>query len=243
MARGGESRKKGRKKDGGEERRGETRLALPPSGLASDILAMADAAAVEPAPAPPAPDPVEDARPAARAHSLSFFGAPVREERKAAEATEHLATFLLAREEYGVDVRCVQEIIRVADITPVPRAPESIKGVINLRGRIVPVIDLRRKLGLGEVENGRHTRIVVVKLRERLIGLLVDAASQVLKVPVSSVDPAPEAVLEIDADFIRGVAKLPDRLIILMDLQRVLAQELGEGGAARPERAGAEGGA
>lgn len=236
MARAADSRKKARRKEGGE-----TRLALPPSGLASDILAMADAAAVEAEPSPPEPDPVHDARPAARAHSLSFFGAPVREERKAAEATEHLATFLLSREEYGVDVRTVQEIIRVADITPVPRAPASIKGVINLRGRIIPVIDLKKKLGLGEVEHDKRTRIVVVKLRERLIGLLVDAASQVLKVPVSSVEAAPEAVVEIDADFIRGVAKLPDRLIILMDLQKVLAAELGEVGAARPERAGAEG--
>ena len=241
MARGGESRKKGRRQEDGAGRKGETRLELPPSGLASDILAMADAAAVEPAALEP--EPIEDARPAARAHSLSVFGAPVREERKAAEATEHLATFLLGREEYGVDVRLVQEIIRVVEITPVPRAPESIKGVINLRGRIIPVIDLKQKLGLGVVERDKRTRIVVVKLRERLIGLLVDAASQVLKVPVSSVDPAPEGMLEIDADFIRGVAKLPDRLIILMDLQSILAPELGEGGAARTERAGAEGGA
>ena len=243
MARAGESRRKGRRKEDGAGGKGETRLELPPSGLASDILAMADAAAVEPAVLEPDPEPIEDARPAARAHSLSFFGAPVREERKAAEATEHLATFLLGGEEYGVDVRLVQEIIRVVEITPVPRAPESIKGVINLRGRIIPVLDLKQKLGLGVVERDKRSRIVVVKLRDRLIGLLVDAASQVLKVPVSSVDPAPEAVLEIDADFIRGVAKLPDRLIILMDLQRILAPELGEGGAARTERAGAEGGA
>ena len=216
------------------------RLALPPSGLASDILAMAEtAAAVEPEPdveAEPVAgfDHAEDARPAARAHNLSFFAAPVREERKAAEATEHLATFLLSGEEYGVDVRLVQEIIRVAEITPVPRAPASIKGVINLRGRVIPVIDLKRKLGLGEVEPDKRARIVVVRLADRLIGLLVDAASQVLKVPVSSVDPAPDAVVEIDADFIRGVAKLPDRLIILVDLGRILAPELrGEGEKAR----------
>jgi purine-binding chemotaxis protein CheW len=210
------------------------RIALPPSGLAADILAMADAAAVSPAisapdPSPPTPEP---AHAAARAHNISFFASPVREERKAAEATEHLATFFLAREEYGVDVRLVQEIIRVTEITPVPRAPESIKGVINLRGRVIPVIDLKRKLGLGEVEPGRRARIVVVKLRERLIGLLVDAASQVLKVPVSGIDPAPDAVIEIAADYIRGVAKLPDRLIILMDLQKILSLELREGGAA-----------
>lgn len=208
----------------------EARLALPSSGLAEDILAMADAASVSPTPA--APMAPEVSHPAARAHNISFFASPVREERKAAEATEHLATFFLSREEYGVDVRLVQEIIRISDITPVPRAPESIKGVINLRGRIIPVVDLKKKLGLGDADTGRRGRIVVVKLRERLVGLLVDAASQVLKVPVSSIDPAPDAVVEIDADFIRGVAKLPDRLIILMDLQKILAVELREGGAA-----------
>jgi purine-binding chemotaxis protein CheW len=211
------------------------RLELPPSGLAEDILAMADAAAVSPAPVfeptPTAMQPSE-VQPAGRAHSVSFFAAPVREERKAAEAIEHLATFFLSREEYGVDVRLVQEIIRVTEITPVPRAPESVRGVINLRGRIIPVVDLKRKLGLGDVEAGRRARIVVVKLKERLIGLLVDAASQVLKVPVSAIDPAPDAVVEIDIHYIRGVAKLPERLIILMDLQAVLSGELREGGAA-----------
>lgn len=210
------------------------RIALPPSGLAADILAMADAAAVSPAipvsdPSPATPEP---SHAAARAHNISFFASPVRDERKAAEATEHLATFFLSREEYGVDVRLVQEIIRVSEITPVPRAPASIKGVINLRGRVIPVIDLKNKLGLGDVDRGRRARIVVVKLRERLVGLLVDGASQVLKVPVSSIDPAPDAVVEIDAEYIRGVAKLPDRLIILMDLQKILSLELREGGAA-----------
>ena len=199
---------------------------------------MADAAAVDP-PARPGRPRLGAARtreppptPPPRAHNISFFAAPVREERKAAEATEHLATFFLSREEYGVDVRLVQEIIRVTEITPVPRAPESIKGVINLRGRIIPVVDLKRKLGLGDVEPTRLARIVVVKLRERLIGLLVDGASQVLKVPVSTIEPAPDEVVEIAASYIRGVAKLPERLIILMDLMKILSPELREGGAA-----------
>jgi purine-binding chemotaxis protein CheW len=152
----------------------------------------------------------------------------VREERKAMEATEHLATFFLGREEYGVDVRLVQEIIRVSEVTQVPRAPDFVKGVINLRGRIIPVVDLKRKLGLGEVEIVRQSRIVVVKVKERLIGLLVDAASQVLKVPVSTIEGAPEEVMEIDAAAIRGVAKLPGRLIILMDLMKTLSLELKE---------------
>jgi purine-binding chemotaxis protein CheW len=116
----------------------------------------------------------------------------------------------------------VQEIIRVVEITQVPRAPDFIKGVINLRGRIIPVIDLKRKLGLGEVALERQTRVVVIRLRERLVGLLVDGASQVLKVPVSTIEAAPEEVVEIDANYIRGVAKLEKRLIILVDLPKIL---------------------
>jgi purine-binding chemotaxis protein CheW len=204
-------------------------ITLPPSGLAADILALAGAAAIpDLAPSRPAPAATLVAEAAPRAHNISFFAAPVREERKAAEATEHLATFFLGREEYGVDVRLVQEIIRVTEITQVPRAPEFIKGVINLRGRIIPVVDLKKKLGLGEVEVARVSRIVVVKIKERLIGLLVDGASQVLKVPVSTIEAAPDEVTQIDATAIRGVAKLPGRLIILMDLNKTLSLELKE---------------
>jgi purine-binding chemotaxis protein CheW len=215
------------------------RIALPSSGLAEDILARAEAAGVDAAPAwtaaaapaaqamVPAPAP-EDA---SRIHNISFFAAPNREEKKAIEATEHLVTFFLAQEEYGVDVRLVQEIIRVADITQVPRAPEFIRGVINLRGRIIPVVDLKRRLALGVVEASRVARIVVVKVRDRLTGLLVDGASQVLKVPVSTIEAAPEEVVEIDVNYIRGVAKLEKRLIILVDLNKILAPDVKEGAA------------
>lgn len=210
------------------------KLSLPSSGLAEDILGRAEAAAVEPeSSAPAATDLVVSETPApatsaSRAHNISFFAAPAREEKKMAEATEHLVTFYLASEEYGVDVRLVQEIIRVTEVTPVPRAPEAIKGVINLRGRIIPVVDLKKRLGLGEVEETRLARIVVVKLRERLVGLLVDGASQVLKVPVSVIEAAPEEVVEIDANYIRGVAKLDKRLIILVDLAKILGVEVRE---------------
>jgi purine-binding chemotaxis protein CheW len=128
-------------------------------------------------------------------------------------------------------VRQVQEIRRVSEITTVPRAPEFIRGVINLRGRILPVLDLKRKLGLGHVEAGRATRIVVVRLGDRLLGLLVDGASQVLKVAASRVEPPPEEVVEKGVDYVRGVAKLDDRLIILVDLGRLLAHELQAAGA------------
>jgi purine-binding chemotaxis protein CheW len=216
----------------------DEKIVLPSSGLAKDILALPESAAVEaldladPAftghPAEPEPDPGREAP--VRAHSASFFTAPAREERKVAEATEHLATFFLDAEEYGVDVRLVQEIIRTSEITPVPRSPGFVKGVINLRGRIVPVVDLKRKLGLGEVdEDARASRIVVARLKDRLVGLLVDGANQVLKVPVSAVEPAPEEVMAKSASYIRGVAKVEKRLIILMDLHKVLFPELREG--------------
>jgi purine-binding chemotaxis protein CheW len=212
------------------------RIELPASGLAEDILARHEAALAEgeagERPPMPEPPPVADAAPVA-GHSLSFFAAPVQEQRAAVEATEHLVTFYLDREEYGVDVRQVQEIRRVGEITTVPRAPEFVRGVINLRGRILPVLDMKKKLGLGEVAASRTARIVVVRVRERLLGLLVDGASQVPKIPVSRIEPPPEEVVERGGDYIRGVAKLDDRLIILVDLERLLAYEL-RAGAARP---------
>ncbi len=203
------------------------RISLPSSGLASEILGRSDTGSGTEPPeasalvAAPEGSVAEDAG-AQRIHNISFFAAPAREEKAAVEAQEHLVTFFLSGEEYGVDVRLVQEIIRVSEITQVPRAPEFIKGVINLRGRIIPVIDLKKKLGLGEVAMTRHARVVVIRLRERLIGLLVDGASQVLKVPVSTIEAAPEEVVEIDANYIRGVAKLEARLIILVDLPKIL---------------------
>jgi purine-binding chemotaxis protein CheW len=197
-------------------------ITLPSSGLAEEILAREDTRAIEPSSA----DVVDDAALARRPQSLSFLMAPAREEKKTVEATEHLVTFVLGEEEYGLDVRLVQEIIRLTEITPVPRAPEFVKGVINLRGRIIPVVDLKRRLGLGEVDaESRAARIVVAKLRERLVGLLVDGASQVLKVPVSVIEPPPEEIVEVDLDYIRAVAKLEGRLIILMELSRVLGLE------------------
>lgn len=210
---------------------GGASIALPASGLAEDILRqIADAPAAAPqAPALKASGLAEEVL--GREQTLSFFSAPAQAQRAAAEATEHLASFFLAREEYGVDVRQVQEIRRVAEITSVPRAPEFVRGVINLRGRILPVLDLKRRLGLGEVQVERASRIVVVRLKERLLGLLVDGASQVLKVPLSRIEAAPEEVVQKGGDYIRGVAKLDDRLIILVDLERLLASELAAAGA------------
>ena len=222
-------------------------VVLPASGLAEEILARLESAPLGAsagadaggATALPASGLAEEVL--GREQTLSFFSAPAQQQRAAAEATEHLATFFLDREEYGVDVKQVQEIRRVAEITSVPRAPEFVRGVINLRGRILPVLDLRRRLALGEVVVGRASRIVVVRVKDRLLGLLVDGASQVLKVPISHIEAAPEEVVQKGGDYIRGVAKLADRIIILVDLERLLATELAAAGVAATGARAAEG--
>lgn len=207
--------------------RPERPLSLPSSGLAEEILAQAeqrdDKTSGEQSPAAePSTAALE------RGGSVSFLASAGDRERGTEEtASEHLVTFLLDSEEYGIDVSLVQEIIRVSEITPVPRSPDSIKGVSNLRGKIIPVIDLKRKLSLGHTDStGRRARVVVVRLRGRLIGLLVDGASQVLKVPETLIEAAPEEAMEINTHFIRGVAKLEERLIVLISLEEILAVEL-----------------
>jgi purine-binding chemotaxis protein CheW len=139
-----------------------------------------------------------------------------------AEIVYHLVTFGLGREEYGVDIGSVQEIIRATDITPVPGARDHVRGVINLRGKIIPVIDLRKRFGLEEGETTEQQRIVVVEIREKRLGMLVDSVSQVIKVPAGLVEELPEEASSIEERYIRGVGKLDKRLIVILDLTRSL---------------------
>ena len=134
----------------------------------------------------------------------------------------HLLTFGLGREEFGIPVTQVREVIRVADITRVPQAPAHVRGVANLRGRILAVVELRSRLGLPPAEVTGRSRIVVVEVRERVLGLLVDVVSQVTKVPEASVVPAPDEVVSTDATYLTGVARWQSRLIILLDLEKAL---------------------
>ncbi len=136
----------------------------------------------------------------------------------------HLVTFNLDTEEYGVDIESVQEIIRVGQITPVPNAAEVIEGVINLRGRVIPVINLRRKLSLADGTLTKNSRIMIVEAAAKVLGMLVDAVSQVLWMPVASVEAPPEEV-ERSKAYVRGIGKLDSRLIMLMDLESVLARD------------------
>jgi len=176
---------------------GSGSVQLPESGLAEDILAR-------------------------------FMDNAQRELTSAAEQTArnesqeqyHLVTFRLGREEYGVEIGRVQEIIRAIDITPVPGAPSHVCGVINLRGKIIPVVDLRRRFGLAAGEESEARRTVVVELGEKRIGMLVDSVSQVIKVPAGVVEELPEEATTVDDSYIRGVGKLYDRLVIILDLHR-----------------------
>jgi len=134
----------------------------------------------------------------------------------------HLVTFALDREEYGIPVARVREVIRVAEITRVPQAPAHVRGVINLRGRILPVVELRSRLGLEPAAPTPRSRIVVVEVSDRVLGLLVDAVLQVAKVPHECVAPPPDEVLSADCDYLNGVARWNGRLIILLELDKAL---------------------
>jgi purine-binding chemotaxis protein CheW len=135
----------------------------------------------------------------------------------------HLIAFQLDREEYGVPVASVREVSRVGEITRVPQAPEHIRGVMNLRGRILPVLELRTRLGHPPLASpGPKARVVVTEVHGRVLGLLVDAVAQVLKVPSDRVVPPPDDARSVEADYLTGVAQLDGRLIILLDLERML---------------------
>ncbi len=144
----------------------------------------------------------------------------IREEQK----DFHLVTFDLG-EEYGVPIHQVHEIVRIAGITMVPNSPSHMEGVINLRGRVLPVVNLRKRLKLCAAELSKSSRIIVTEVGTKVIGLLVDAVSHVIKVNATAVEAAPEEVLEVDTDYITGVAKLKERLIILLDLEKLLRRE------------------
>jgi purine-binding chemotaxis protein CheW len=134
-----------------------------------------------------------------------------------------LVSFIIENEEFGVDILKVQEIIRTVDITRVPRAPEFVEGVINLRGKIVPVIDLRKRFGIPKRDRDSETRIIVVELPDKVVGFLVDKVKEVIRVEKSIIEPPPELTTNVDANYITGVAKLRDRLLILLDLDKVLS--------------------
>ncbi|WNC12523.1 chemotaxis protein CheW [Brevibacillus brevis] len=133
--------------------------------------------------------------------------------------------FRLKDEEYGVEVSQVKSIEKLEHITRVPRTPKFVKGVINLRGVVTPIIDLRNRFGLEESVYSESTRIIIVAVGELEVGLIVDAANDVIDIPVDAIEPPPEVVGGVEAAYLRGVAKLDKRLLILLNLDKVLSNE------------------
>ena len=138
---------------------------------------------------------------------------------------QQLVVFQLGAELYGVEIARVHEIIRLQAVTRVPHAPAFVEGVINLRGKVIPVVDLRRRFGLPLAEHTRASRIVVVEIGDQVVGIVVDGVSEVLRVNHATIEPPSPVVAGVDSDYLHGIAKLPDRLVILLNLDRVLARD------------------
>ena len=136
-----------------------------------------------------------------------------------------LVSFNIGGEEFGVDILKVQEINRMLEVTRVPNAPEFVDGVINLRGKVIPIIALRRRFGMERKEHDKNTRIVVVELQGKVVGFVVDAVSEVLRIPKSVTEPPPPIVGAVNAEYITAVGKLEDRLLILLDLEKILSDD------------------
>lgn len=167
------------------------------------------------------------------------------------EESVQLVTFQVGAEEYGLDIGAITEVIRPLRITPLPKMPVFVEGVINLRGTIIPVVDLRRRFELKTVKNdSRRMRMIITRgaapgagaVSQGLLGLVVDSVEEVVHVPKKNIDPAPSAATGGNADFITGMGKLGERLIILLDITRILSRQertaLAEAGRGEDEKVG-----
>ncbi|HNW91749.1 MAG TPA: chemotaxis protein CheW [bacterium] len=146
----------------------------------------------------------------------------MRDHRAEGTRLRQLVTFTLGSEEYGVDIMRVQEIIRFQDVTRVPQMPAFIEGVINLRGNVIPVLDLRKRFELGNTEHTAQTRIVVINVGSKTMGIVVDAVSEVMRLAEEQIEPPPSVVAGIGHEYLQGVGKVQGRLLILLDLDRIL---------------------
>ncbi len=141
------------------------------------------------------------------------------------DTIKQLVTFTVNMEEYGLEILQVQEVVRLPHITRLPRAPIFIKGVINLRGNIIPIIDLREKFGLEAKQYTETTRVIIVEVSEKKIGMIVDTVSQVVRVPESKIAPPPPMISGIAHEYLAGVVRMEDRLIILLKIDDILSTE------------------
>jgi purine-binding chemotaxis protein CheW len=149
----------------------------------------------------------------------------MRNVRQAAVPQVQLVTFRVGGEEFGLDVFQVHEILRHAEPTPMPKAPAFVEGVLDVRGTLVPVVDLRKRFELHEVGYDDDTRIILVDFQGERLGLVVDEVSEVIRVPETAVTPPPQYVRGLAAEFIRGIVRMESRLVVLLDLERILSSQ------------------
>lgn len=159
------------------------------------------------------------------------------EQKKESIKETQLVIFRLAKEDFGLDISQVREIIRMQDITPMPHAPKFIEGVINLRGQIIAVMDLAKRFSLDAQKRSDKTRIVVTETHGTTVGFVVDEVPEVLRMSLDSIEKTPDLMeSQIHTDFIKGVGKVKDKLIILLDVDRVLSKEEAKQVAAGAEK-------
>lgn len=136
-----------------------------------------------------------------------------------------LVVFNIGNESYGVEIDSVESIIKMQDITKLPHAPEFVEGVTNLRGSVVPIVDLRKRFGLECEAPTRDTRIMIINLNDTLVGMVVDSVTQVVRISEDAIEPPPQMSVTANSAFIKGIAKFDNMLIILLDLKKVLSNE------------------
>jgi purine-binding chemotaxis protein CheW len=135
-----------------------------------------------------------------------------------------LVIFKLANEDYGLPISKVQEINRMVAVTKLPNTPDFMEGIINLRGRVIPVLDLRKRFGLGPQEHQEDTRIMVVDVSGQTVGLIVDAVHEVVTIKGDCIEQPPQSFF-MDAQFVKGIGKLENRLVIMLDIDRVITSQ------------------
>jgi purine-binding chemotaxis protein CheW len=138
---------------------------------------------------------------------------------------KQMVLFDLGTETYGLDIASVHEIIRMQPITKVPRAPSYVEGVINLRGRVIPVIDIGKRFGFEKTDDDKNKRIVVINIKDTTLGIIVDAVTEVIRIPADSIDPVSDIVTSGQSDYLMGIAKLPEKMVILLALDKLLMKD------------------
>ncbi|MGM0653289.1 MAG: chemotaxis protein CheW [Bacillota bacterium] len=141
------------------------------------------------------------------------------------EGEMQLVVFVMENEEFACGINNVREVLKMIRVTPLPRSLDFVEGVINMRGEVIPVIDLRKRFGLPEAERTEESRIIIVEVEERMVGLIVDSVREVLSMPNQQIQDAPSQVAGGKTDLINGVGKVDDRMLIILDLDRILTSE------------------